>query len=128
MWVYRKDNEKLYMELERDLDFQPEKVIKTVINVLLQPEMQQEKSTLLLNLVLHFVRSVNFTTYQKLIDDLILDLKTLGFPQRGRISEYAAKIIWKSSTAICNEKYATRRLIYLRFATSQVCLHFGLMS
>ena len=128
VWVYRRDDEKLYNVLERDLDFRPEKVLEAVTDVLRKPEMQQEVSVLLLNLVLHFARSINFTTYQKLIDDLILDLKTLGFPQRGRISEYAAKIIWKSSTAICNEKYATRRLIYLRFATSQVCLHFGLMS
>jgi len=125
VWVYRKDNEDLYINLERNLDFRPEKVIETVIDVLRTPEMQQEESTLLLNLVLHFVRSVNFTTYQKLIDDLILVLKAKGLPQGERILEYPAKIIWKSSTAICMEKYATRRLTHLRFFTSQVCLHLS---
>ena len=128
VWVYRRDNEKLYMELERALDFRPEKAIEAIIDVLRKPEMQQEESTLLLNLVLHFVRSINFTTYQKLIDDLILVLKAQGFPQEERISEYPAKIIWKSSTAVCEEKYATLRLTKLRFLTSQVCLHFALIS
>ena len=128
MWVYRRDNEKLYLKLERDLDFRPQKVLEAVIDVLRKPEMQKEESTLLLNLVLHFVRSINFTTYQKLIDDLILVLKAQGFPQEERISEYPAKIIWKSSTAVCEEKYATLRLTNLRFLTSQVCLHFALIS
>ena len=129
MWVYRKDDETLYNDLERDLDFRPEKVLESVmIDVLRKPEMQQEESTLLLNLVLHFVRSINFTTYQKLIDDLILVLKAKGFLQGGRVSEYPAKIIWKSSTAVCEEKYAIHRLTRLRFFTSQVCLHFALIS
>ena len=127
MWVYRKDDETLYNERERDLDFQPEKVLEAVIDVLRKPEMQQEESTLLLNLVLHLARSINFTTYQKLIDDLILVLKAKGFQQGGRISEYPAKIIWKSSTAVCEEKYAIHKLTKLRFFTSQVCLHFALI-
>ena len=121
VWVYRRDDEKLYNVLERDLDFRPEKVLEAVTDVLRKPEMQQEESTLLLNLVLHFARSINFTTYQKLIDDLILVLKE-------RISEYPAKIIWKSSTAVCQEKYAIHRHTQLRFLTSQVCLHFALLS
>ena len=126
MWAYRKDNEKLYTKLEGGLDFRPEKVHKEVIDVLRSPEMQKEESTLLLNLALHYVRSINFTSYQKLIDDLILILKAKG--QGERISQYPAKIIWKSSTAICKEKYAKRRLTHLRFATSQVCLQFVLIS
>ena len=110
--------EKLYKELEGDLDFRPEKVHEVVIDVLRKPEMQQEESTLLLNLAVHYVRSINFTTYQKLIDDLILVLKAKG------LLEYSAKIIWKSSTAVCMEKYAKGILTHFRFMTSQVCLHF----
>ena len=128
VWVYRRDDETLYNDLERDLDFRPEKVLEAVTDVLRKPEMQQEGSTLLLNLVLHFARSINFTTYQRLIDDLILVLKAKGFPQGQRISENPAKFIWKSSTAVCQEKYAIHRLTKLRFVTSQVCLHFALMS
>ena len=122
MWAYRKDTEKLYKELEGDLDFRPEIVHEVVIDVLRKPEMQQEESTLLLNLAVHYVRSINFTTYQKLIDDLILVLKAKG------LLEYSAKIIWKSSTAVCMEKYAKGILTHFRFMTSQVCLHFVFMS
>ena len=86
MWVYRRDDEELHNDLERDLDFRPEKVIEAVTDVLRKPEMQQEESVLLLNLVLHFARSINFTTYQKLIDDVILVLKGKRFPQGERIS------------------------------------------
>ena len=128
VWVYRRDDEELHNDLERDLDFRPEKVIEAVTDVLRKPEMQQEESVLLLNLVLHFARSINFTTYQKLIDDVILVLKGKRFPQGERISKYPAKIIWKSSTAVCQEKYAIHRLTQLRFLTSQVCLHFALLS
>ena len=125
VWVYRKDNEDLYISLEKDLDFRPEKVIEAVIDVLRTPYMQQEESTLLLNLVLHFVRSVNFTTYQELIDDLIMVLKAKGLSHGERTSEKQTKIIWKSSTAICMEKPVTRNVTHLRFFTSQVCLHFS---
>ena len=125
MWVYRKDNEGLYIKNESSLDFRPEKVIETVTDVLRTPEMQQEESTLLLNLVLHFVRSVNFTTYQKLIDDLIMVLKETELSQGERVPKYKAKIIWKSATAICKEKFATQKKDDLRFATSQVCLHLS---
>ena len=82
MWAYRKDTEKLYKELEGDLDFRPEKVHEVVIEVLRKSEMEQEESTLLLNLDVHYVRSINFTTYQKLIDDLILILKVKGQGER----------------------------------------------
>ena len=126
MWAYRKDTEKLYKELEGDLDFRPEKVHEVVIEVLRKSEMEQEESTLLLNLDVHYVRSINFTSYQKLIDDLILILKAKG--QGERISQYPAKIIWKSSTAVCMEKYAKGILTHFRFMTSQVCLHFVFMS
>ena len=128
MWIYYAHNKGLNVALERNLDFRPQKVIETITDVLRTPEMQQEESTLLLNLVLHFARSINFTTYQKLIDDLILVLKGKRFPQGERISKYPAKIIWKSSTAVCQEKYAIHRLTQLRFLTSQVCLHFALLS
>ena len=74
MWIYHAHNEGLNIELESDLDFRPEKVIGIIADVLRRPEMQQKKSALLLNLNLHFVARINVTTYQKLIDDLIVVL------------------------------------------------------
>ena len=121
MWIYPAKNKGLNMNLERNLDFRPDKVIETIVNVLRTPEMQREESTLLLNLVLHFAKTVNFTTYQRLIDDLILVLKAKEISQGEMVPKYRAKIIWKSSTAICKEKASSSKRTEYRFYTTQVC-------
>ena len=121
MWIYPALNKGLNIKLERDLDFRPEKVIESVVNVLRRPEMQKRESVLLLNLVLHFAKTVNFTTYQRLIDDLILVLKAEELSQGERVLKYKVKIIWKSSTAICKEKASSSKETDFRFYTSQVC-------
>jgi len=111
----------LNIKLERDLHFTPELVIETVVSVLRKPEMQQEESVLLLNLVVHYVKKINFTTYQRLIDDLIVALKASELLHGERVPKYKAKIIWKSSTAICKEKASSLKETDFRFYTSQVC-------
>ena len=121
MWIYPAKNKGLNINLERNLDFRPDKVIETIVNVLRTPEMQREESTLLLNLVLHFAKSVNFTTYQRLIDDLILVLKAKEISQGEMVPKYRAKIIWKSSTAICKEKASSSKRTEFRFYNTQVC-------
>ena len=121
MWIYYAHNKGLNITLERDLDFRPQKVIESITDVLHTPEMQQEESILLLNLVLHFVKSVNFTTYQRLINDLILALKANELSHGKRVPKHKAKIIWKSSTALCKEKASSQsRETEFRFFTSQV--------
>ena len=122
MWIYPALNKGLNVALERDLDFRPEKVIETIVNVVRKPEMQKKESTLLLNLVLHFSKTVNFTTYQRLIDDLILVLKEKELSQGEIVPKYKAKIIWKSSTAICKEQASSSKRTDFRFYTSQVCI------
>ena len=122
MHTYDAHNKGLNIALERDLDFRPEKVIETIVNVLHRPEMQQKESVFLLNLNLHFVGKINFTTYQKLIDDLILTFKTKELSPGERVLKYKAKIIWKSSTAICKEMAtSTLNRTDARFFTTQVC-------
>jgi len=121
MWTYHAHNKGLDIELESDLDFRPEKVIIIIVDVLRTPEMQQSESVLLLNLNLHFAGKINFTTYQKLIDDLILTLKANEPSQGERVPKNKAKIIWKSSTAICKEKVSSLNKTSGRFLTSQVC-------
>ena len=121
MWIYHAHNKGLNIALESDLDFRPEKVIGIIVDVLRTPEMQQGESVLLLNLNLHFVDRINFTAYQKLIDDLILTFKTEELSQGERVPKYKAKIIWKSSTAICKEKVSSLNKTSGRFFTSQVC-------
>ena len=108
-------------KLERNVHFSPELVIETVVNALRSPEMQQEESVLLLNLVLHYAKKINFTTYQRLTDDLILALKASELSHGERIPKYKAKIIWKSSTALCKEKASSSKETEFRFFTSQVC-------
>ena len=119
--TYDAQNRGLNIALERDLDFRPEKVIETIVNVLRRPEMQEEESALLVNLNLHFVGRINFTTFQKLIDDLILTFKTEELSQGERVPKDKAKIIWKSSTAICKEKASSLNRTDARFVTTQVC-------
>jgi len=119
MWTYYAQNKGLNARLENDLDFRPQKVIGIIVDVLRTPTMQQEESVLLLNLNLHFVGKINFTTYQKLIDDLILVLKAKEHGER--VPKYNAKIIWKSSTAVCNEKASSFNITNGRFFTTQVC-------
>ena len=121
MWIYHARNKGLNLKLESDLDFRPEKVIGIILDVLRTPEMQQEESVLLLNLNLHFVGRINFTTYQKLIDDLILAFQAEELSQSDGVSKLKAKIIWKSSTAICKEKASSLNKTNVRFFASQVC-------
>ena len=112
----------LNSKLKRDIHFSPELVIETVVNALRSPEMQQEESVLLLNLVVHYAKKINFTTYQSLIDDLILALKTSEFSHGERVPKYKAKIIWKSSTAPCKDNVSRKqKQTDFRFFTSQVC-------
>jgi len=121
MWIYHAHNKGLNVSLEGDLDFRPEIVIGIIGDVLRTPKMQQEESVLLLNLNLHFVGRINFTTYQKLIDDLILVLKAKELSHSERVPKYKAKIIWKSSTAVCKEKVSSFHKTSGRFLTTQVC-------
>ena len=119
-WIYPVHDKKIV--LNDALGFRPSKVIETIVNVLREPEMKENGSVLLLNLLMHFVKVVNFTTYQKLIDDLILALKeTEVNPQGEQVPKYMAKVIWKSGTAIHKEKAKSLNMTSFRFFTSQVC-------
>ena len=120
-WIYPVISEAVSKQEDDNLDFQPGKVIQIIENVLQIPEMQQQESVLLLNLGLHFPISVNFTTYQRLIGDLINTLKeTEENSQGGRVPKYKAKVIWKSSTAIHKENAKVKNKTNWRFFTTQV--------
>jgi hypothetical protein len=81
--------------------------------------MANNDSTLLLNLGLHFVMTINFTTYQKLIDHVIT-LLTEKKPGSEHDLWYEAKVIWKTTTAIMKENASDRQLTHFHFLTSQV--------
>lgn len=121
-WIYPIVNEAVDKELDDDLDFNPERVIETILAVLRHPLMQQrESSVLLLNLGIHYPIGVNFTTYQKLIGDLINKLKETRVDSQGNIvPKHKAKIIWKTSSAVHKEKAQELNKTHWRFFTTQV--------
>ena len=120
-WIYPVTNELVDKEKDDDLDFRPEKVINDILRVLRRPLMQEEESMLLLNLGLHFPIGINFTTYQRLIGDLIGSLKETEVDSQGKsVPKYKAKVIWKTLTAIHKENASVKDKTNWRFLTTQV--------
>lgn len=99
-----------------DLDFRPEIVIENIHKVLNRPEMQTEGSLMVLNNGLHYPLSVNFSTYQGVIRNLIRSLKKT---EDNKIN-YQAKIIWKTTTAVRQEKHPSNKATSWRFFTAPV--------
>lgn len=120
-WIYPVISEAVSKEQDDDLDFRPEKVVETILNVLKSPLMQGEDSVLLLNLGLHFPVGINFTTYRRLIGDLIHRLKETEVDSQGKtVPKYKAKVIWKTSSAIHKENALMQNKTNWRFFTTQV--------
>ncbi|KAL9954304.1 hypothetical protein ACROYT_G041823 [Oculina patagonica] len=125
-WLYPITNAELSRKQNDDLDFNAVNVLDALRSVLNRPEMQQKDSVLLLNLGLHYPVSVNFTTYQKVIADVIKILKGTEVNSQGqRVRKYKAKIIWKSTTAICKHKGRFPHITNSRFLTTQRVLLFS---
>ena len=98
MYPVPNENEALGKSLKDDFDFRPEIILNSIRNVLGDPGMRSPYSVLVLNLGLHYPPSINFTTYQKLIDDVIVVL-------HGREKELgsSARVVWKTTTSIRKE-------------------------
>ena len=78
--------------------------------------MQREGSLMVLNNGLHYPISLNFTTYQELIRNMIHSLKK---NQENNLNN-SAKIIWKTTTSIHQEIYNHKNTTGWRFFTAQV--------
>ena len=113
-WIYPFIKERQHED--DDLDFRPEIVIENIQKVLNSSEMEREGSLMVLNNGIHFVMSLNFTTYQELIRNLIHSLKKT----RENNLNYTAKIIWKTTTAIRQEINNEKNTTSWRFFTAQV--------
>ena len=116
-WVYAvpNENEALGKKLTDDFDFRPNIILDSIRNVLRDSRMRSPHSLLVLNLGLHYAPSINFTTYQNLIDDVIVML--------GRERELGsnATVIWKATTSIRKENETPpRNDTTWRFFTEQV--------
>ena len=111
--IYLKERNKTDIKFD-DFDFRPQIVVENILYVLRKPEMQREDSVLFLHIGLHFPVSINFTTYQNLIDDIISNLTDTEVNSQGQtVPKYKAKVIWKSSAAVHHGKTSN-------FLTSQV--------
>lgn len=99
-WVYPVpyENEALGKVLTDDFDFQPEIILNSLGNVLSYGYMKDPHSLLVLNLGLHYSSNLNFTTFQRFIDDVIIMLR-----DREKGVRSSARVIWKTSTSIRKE-------------------------
>ena len=110
-WIYHVGEKKEEKLKEDDLDFSPERVIGEVIVVLQHPLMQGEQNVLLLNLGLHYVQTINFTTFQRLIGDLILRLKEKELDSQGkRVPKYKATIYGKPRLSYTKKSKKIQRI------------------
>ncbi|XP_067031882.1 uncharacterized protein [Acropora muricata] len=129
-WVYKiPDRNLTWARLQNDdKDFSLQRVLSEIFEVISQPSMK-DNSVLILNLGLHYVHTINFTTYQRLIDKTIRML-TEKFKTNKKSWSFSAKLIWKTTTAIYMEKYGdprtnARHSTSIRFLTYQRVLLFN---
>ena len=118
-WVYPvpHNNITLGRTLDDDLDFRPEIVLESLRGVLDTNVMRSPHNLLLLNLGLHYPISINFTTFQTLIDNVIKVLKS-------REEGVGPRVIWKTTTSMHKENaIPPRNLTHFRFSTEQVGFH-----
>lgn len=109
-----------------DKDFSIRRVLTEIFHVIDQPFMGNAKSVLVLNLGLHYVHTINFTSYKTLIDKTIRLLND-RFKTDGRSWSFKGNLIWKTTTAINKEKYGdpktnARHSTSIRFLTYQVSI------
>ena len=125
-WVYTIPGRNLTRgRLENDdNDFSVRRVLTEIFQVISQPFMVSDKSVLILNLGLHYVHTINFTTYKVLIDKTIRLLNE-RFKTNKKSWRFRGQLIWKTTTAINKEKYGdprtnARHSTNIRFLTYQV--------
>jgi hypothetical protein len=111
-WVYRyqgrpgNDNQ----------DFNQSKVIGELKHALELPHMS-ENSVLVLNLGLHYLQTISFSKYVKLLQKIVEMLKSPRSDGRKN-----ARMIWKTTTWMTKEMSVTRFRPWRRFLTNPVSL------
>lgn len=123
-WIYQIDNYNLtldqfirrnpnrtFLKQDDDKDFDPDRIIHELKQVLMNPKMD-EHSVVLLNYGLHFAEASNFSNFRILIDKVasLLQNKT----------NFKPSVIWRTTTALNRHKYSMPHLHSRRFLTPQV--------
>ncbi|XP_065057947.1 uncharacterized protein LOC135685803 isoform X2 [Rhopilema esculentum] len=123
-WVYQIDNYNLtldqfirrnpnrtFLKQDDNKDFDPDRIIYELKQVLLNPKMD-EHSVVLLNYGLHFAEALNFSNFRMLIDKVAAHLKNKA--------AFKPLVIWRTTTALNRHKYSVPYLHSRRFLTPQV--------
>ena len=124
-WVYALQNMNITQaKAEWDnKDFSIDRIISELDDVLSDPSMN-DHSVIIINMGLHYVQGVNFSSYRKLIERVIDLLQTHNNSPHG----FHGKAIWKTTTALFKERYGdpktgARHAKGLRFLTVPVSKH-----
>ncbi|XP_066925197.1 uncharacterized protein [Clytia hemisphaerica] len=91
-----------------DLDYNVNRTVAELRQVLLHPGMQSRESVLLLNYGLHFTESLNYTNYKTAIESVIDVLKREAY----------CHVVWRTTTSLNRHKYSQPNLHSRRFMTS----------
>ncbi|XP_031560250.1 uncharacterized protein LOC116296382 [Actinia tenebrosa] len=124
-WVYNIHNSTIEKNRRNFMDIDHERIIQELKTVLYRPEVNESKSVLVLNFGLHFVASINFTSYKRLVNktiDLLAEtLQDDGISRR----RFQGNVVWKSTSAI--NRYKLQNPFYQgrRFMTQQRILLFN---
>lgn len=120
-WVYNMNEPVEIEKYKRNYrDFDPWRVLNEIRDVIYLPQMD-EKSVIVLNCGLHYVSSLKFAVYRKLIDDIIAMFKETWVNKYGKVQlKFRGKLIWKTTTAIHRERFLYHDHPSPRFLTLQV--------
>ncbi|KAK2567380.1 Gelation factor [Acropora cervicornis] len=135
-WIYPVKNVTVARKENDNLDYNNERVLLNFRRELQRPGMKNN-SAIIFNFGLHFVESINFTSYKKLIDGVGNELDR-KYPEiflwnSTRLRRNRGKAIWKTTTAINKERASNihlgnkrfltqqRILLYNAFATTRMC-------
>lgn len=121
MWIYELTSEEEAKTKFEPNDFNETIVLQHMADILDSPDMKTHNSVFLFNLGVHFYISLNFTTYRRLVDNIVKLLKRKTIEKDGDM----AIPIWKTTTSIEKENVhkmyveLPRNLTHWRFHTHQ---------
>ena len=101
-------------------DFSIDRIMSELNEALSDPRMNKN-SAIIINMGLHYIQGINFTSYKKLIH------RTIGLchAHKDKPDGFHGKLIWKTTTALFKERYGdpstgARHAKGLRFLTVPV--------
>ena len=120
-WIYPIKNASVEMYQRNFLPINITRVLNAIARVIHLPQMNDEKSVIILNHGLHFITSTNFSTYRQVINGIVDLFKETKVNEKGGIElTFKGKVIWKTNAAIHRERLRSPHNHKRRFLTRQV--------